>query len=134
MSETVSVPDVQARWAYSEFVDSPNFAAQYETQQFAFLYRHELDALRAKRQRGVPFSDLTPDDRYWLALMCNSFRIVLCLFFTGIERFCEVHLNKGQLAALIVPPMVSAIPRFMPFQDYIQTPCPAPGDARNVQP
>ena len=109
MTETISVPDVQARWAYSEFVESPNFAHHYETQPLAFLYQRELCGLRTKRRQGVPFSDLTPDDRYWLALMCASFRIVLCLYFTGIERFCETRLNKAQLASLIVPPIVSAI-------------------------
>jgi hypothetical protein len=40
MSETISATDVQARWAYSEFVDSPNFAAQYDNSQLAVLYSH----------------------------------------------------------------------------------------------
>jgi hypothetical protein len=54
------------------------------------------------------------------------------IFMAGIDRFREEQLNKTALAALIVPPMVSNFPEFMPFTQYIETPCSAPGDARNV--
>jgi hypothetical protein len=64
--------------------------------------------------------------------MCTAFRTVLCLFFTGIERFSEVQLHKPQIGSLIVPPMVLGFVDFVPFQEYMRIPCPAPGDARNV--
>jgi hypothetical protein len=122
--DETTLMDVQARWGYSETVNS-NFSALYDTQPF-------IDALRAKRQSGVPFKDLTAEDRYWLAFVCWSIRPNLMIFMAGIDRFREEQLSKTALAALIVPPMVSNIPKLMPFTEYIQTPCSEPGDARNV--
>jgi hypothetical protein len=121
--------DVQARWGYSEIVNS-NFSALYDSQPF--LNKAQLEALRVKRRSGVLFKELTPQDRYWLAFLCWSLRPNLMIFMAGINRFREVHLNKTTLRALIVPPMVSNIWKFMPFEEYIETPCSAPGDARNV--
>jgi hypothetical protein len=121
--------DVQARWGYSEIVNS-NFSALYDAQPF--LNKDQLDALRAKRQSGVPFTDLAGEDRYWLAFMCWSIRTNLMIFMAGIDRFRDEQLSKTALAALIVPPMVSNIREFMRFTEYIQTPCSEPGDARNV--
>jgi hypothetical protein len=119
--------DVQARWGYSEIIDS-NSSTYYDHQPF----KDQLDALRDKRRSGVPFKDLTAEDRYWLALICWSIRPNLMILMTGIDRFREQQLSKTALAALIVPPMVSNILKFMPFAEYIETPCSAPGDARNV--
>jgi hypothetical protein len=118
MTETVSLLAVQARWAYSEIINS-NFSAHYENQPFTSLYRDQLDVLRAKRLSSLPFENLTLQERYWLAFMCWSLRPNLMIFMTGVEHFCERHLNKTDLAALLVPPMVSNIPVFMPFENYI---------------
>jgi hypothetical protein len=115
-----SPSDVQARWAYSEIVNS-NFSAHYEQQPFAPLYKDQLDPLRAKRRANVPFEHLAPQDRYWLAFMCWSLRPNLMIFMTGIEVFYEADLHRSNVAALLVPPMVSNISRLMTFQDYIHT-------------
>jgi hypothetical protein len=117
-----TLTDVQARWGYSE-IDNSNYDNQPKDQ---------LDALRAKRRSDVPFKDLTAEDRYWLAFMCSCVRRNLMFFMAGIDRFREEQLNKTALGALIVPPMVSNFPEFMAFTQYIETPCSAPGDARNV--
>jgi hypothetical protein len=124
--------DVQARWGYSEIVDSKNFSALYDSHPFAPIYRGQLDALRAKRRSDVLFKDLNPQERYWLAFMCWCIRPNLMIFMTGVDRLREVHLNKTTLGTLIVPPMVSNIPKLMRFGEYIETPCSEPGDARNA--
>jgi hypothetical protein len=133
MVVSVSLLDVQARWAYSEIIDS-TFAALYKNHPFALLYKNQLDALRVKRQSDLLFADVVPADRYWLAFMCCCIRSNLMILMTGVERFREVSLNKTILADLIVPPMVSDVPRFMPFREYIQTPSSGPQDARSVVP
>jgi hypothetical protein len=120
--------DVQARWAYSEIVDS-NFSTLYDDPSG---HSSRIDALRRKRRSSFPFESLAPEERYLLALMCSSVRRNMMIFMTGVDRLREVRLNKTPLADLSVPPIVSGSRRFMPFKDYIETPCLEPGDARNV--
>jgi hypothetical protein len=128
----ITLMDVQARWGYSEIVDS-NHSDLYDKQPFAPLYKDQLAAVRAKHRSGLLFEELISEDRYWLAFMCSSLRTNLMVFVTGVECFRETHLNKTIIAALVVPSMVSNLP-FMSFRDYIRTPCSDPKDARNVVP
>jgi hypothetical protein len=123
--------DVQARWAYSEIVDS-NFSTLYDNLPPLLLNKAQLDALRAKRRSGVPFEDVAPQDRYCLAFMCCCVRPNLMIFMAGIDHFHEGQLNKAAMGALLVPPMVSNVVKFMPFSEYIEIPCSESRDARNV--
>jgi hypothetical protein len=132
--EKVSLLEVQARWGYSEIIDS-NFTTDYDNQLFMPICQQlklHLDALRIKRRSRLPFEGLSAEDRYWLAFMCWPVRPNLMVLMAGIDRFCEVELAKARLAKLLVPPMVSNILRFMPFDEYVVTPCSSPKDARNV--
>ena len=125
-STTVSLQDVQARWAYGEIID-PNFSAYYDNP----FCQTQLDALRNKRRSGVGFVELTAEDRQCLAFMCRCVRTSLLTFVARVEQFRERPLSKTDLAILLVPRVVSNLP-VMPFTLYIDTPCSEPGDARNV--
>jgi hypothetical protein len=65
----ISLLDVQARWASTEILDS-NFERLYDN-------AYDIDALRQKRRNGLPFDQLTPQDRYSLAFQCYSVRPLL---------------------------------------------------------
>ena len=93
MTDT-ALMDVQARWAYSEIVDS-NFSTLYDDPSGN---SPRIDALRTKRRASLPFEDLTTEDRYSLALMCASVRRNMMIFMTGVDRLREVRLNKRMLA------------------------------------
>lgn len=123
---TITLLDVQARWAYSEITDS-HFTGCYDN--FA-----DVDLLRAKRRDGVAFSSLSWTERYHLATMCFGVRLGLMNFFIGVERYHVRQLTKAELAQLLVPPNVWGNPRpaLIPFDQYLTIPIDAPGDARNV--
>jgi hypothetical protein len=125
----VSLQDVQARWAYGEIIDS-NFSACYDNP----FCQSQLDALRNKWRSGVGFAELTAEDRQCLAFMCRCVRTSFLTFVARVDQFREIPLSKTDLATLLVPRIVSNLPAVMPFKLYIDTPCPAPGDARNVSP
>jgi hypothetical protein len=127
-SATVSLQDVQARWAYGEIIDS-NFSACYDNP----FCQNQLDALRTKRQSGVGFAELTAEERQCLAFMCRCVRTSLLTFVAPVDQFREILLSKTDLATLLVPRRVSNLP-VMAFALYIDTPCSEPGDARNVFP
>ena len=127
-SATVSLQDVQARWAYGEIIDS-NFSACYDNP----FCQNQLDALRNKRRSGVGFAELTAEERQCLAFMCRCVRTSLLTFVARVDQFREIPLSKTDLATLLVPRMVSNLP-VMPFTLYIDTQCSEPGDARNVSP
>src|SRR5437868_3729337 len=94
----VSLMDVQARWVYSEILEGT----------LAKFYDGGLntDALRERRKAGLPFDDLTADERYTLAFQGAHVRQTLFVFFTGIEHFDLLQLTQEQLGKLIVPPDV----------------------------
>ena len=118
---TISLLDVQARWAYSE-IDSPNFARFYD-----------LPDLRAKRNSGVAFEDLTADERYSLAFQCANVRMPLMHYFTGITTFEEIPLAREELRQLHVPPVVwGGTNLTMTFWDYIKSKSDVPSDPRNM--
>ena len=125
-STTVSLQDVQARWAYGEIIDS-NFSACYDNP----FCQNQLDALRNKRRSGVGFAELTVEDRQCLAFMCRCVRTGLLTFVARLDHFREIPLSKTDLATLLVPRAVSNLP-VMPFMLYIDRPCSEQGDARNA--
>src|ERR1700758_1741974 len=115
-STTVSLQDVEARWAYGEITDS-NFGAYYDNP----FCQTQLDALRNKRRSGVSFAELTTEDRQCLAFMCRCVRTSLLMFVARVNQFREVPLSKTDLATLMVPRLISNLP-VMPFTLYIDTP------------
>jgi hypothetical protein len=128
-STTVSLQDVQSRWAYGEITDS-DFSACYDNP----FCQSQLNELRNKRRSGVAFAELTAEDRQCLAFMCRCVRTSLLTFVARVDQFREIHLSKTDLARVLVPRIVSNLPAVMRFKQYIDTQCPAPGDARNVSP
>jgi len=120
----VSLSDVEARWAYSEIVDS-NVAHRYGSDC-------RVESLRAKRRADVSFTHPTSDERCSLKLMCACVRAPLVAFLRGIESFEVVALTKMQLSALHVPPAVSQTNGLITFERYLDTPSSDPGDARNI--
>jgi hypothetical protein len=115
--------DVLARWGYSEIFDGTQ-AGNYNA-----------PALRGRRQRGVAFDDLTPQERYTLASQCAWIRSALLVYFVGIEVFELASITRFQLGHLTVPPNVwrDSNGVFHPFSHYIVQPTNEPGDARLVQ-
>ena len=124
MAVGVSLIDVQARWGYSEIVDSV-FADQYGVGQ-------DMEALRTKRRSGIPFEQLSPDDCRLLASRCGGVRPNLLTYLSGIEGFDLVEIDRATLGALIVPPNVwrDSGGQFVPFSYYISTTTEEAGDAR----
>jgi hypothetical protein len=123
---TISLLDVQARWAYSEIIDS-NFAKLYDG-------REGVEALRKKRQTNVSMEKLPLVERYNLAFLCVSVRPNMMWFVTGIERFQEVDLDRTAVATLLVPPMVTPDlqGKLVPLTTYMDIPTASSDDARNV--
>ena len=123
----VSLMDVQARWVYSEILEGT----------LAKFYDGGLntDALRERRKAGLPFDDLTADERYTLAFQGAHVRQTLFVFFIGIEHFDLLQLTQEQLGKLIVPPDVwlDSQGQFYLFSHYITTTTDEPVDARSVQ-
>jgi hypothetical protein len=119
----ISLLHVQARWGYSEIVDS-NFAHYYGG--------HDIEALRNNRRQGVLFDDLTSEDKYNLALQCATVRVNLFPYFVGVAEFEIRELSRQQLGDLWVPPNVWGSQRFVKFAEYIITQTDAAGDARLV--
>jgi hypothetical protein len=126
-NKTIALLEVQARWAYGEVTDG-TLSHTYDGLPW-------IGALRQKRTDGVEFSNLPEEDRYALALACAFVRPNLMIFFTGVEQFREVSLNRAALGNVLVPPMVSPDlnGQFLNFDAFVALPPPAdPGDARNV--
>jgi hypothetical protein len=123
----VSLLDVQARWAYSEILDS-SFSRFYDGGR-------DIAALRAKRSRGFPFDGLTPDERYSLAFQCAAVRQGMVRYLVGIKSFVEGRLTRSQLGNLSVPPIVWPESRgidVVSFRTYVSTQSAAPADPRKV--
>ncbi len=113
---TIPLLDVQARWGYTEIVDS-NHSQRYNG-------GYNIDALREKRRARVPFEDLSEAERYYLAFLCACDRANLFVYFVGIERFRLVTLSRAELGDLFVPPNVwgDSQGQFYRFSHYINTP------------
>ncbi len=116
--------DVQARWGYSKFVDA-TFSHYYD-------HRHQIEDLRAKRSAGVPFDQLSGEERYSLAILGASVRERLLIYQVGTEPFEIVEIEREALAKIIVPPNVWEQARFAPLHEYFETTTESPDDARNV--
>jgi len=123
---TFSLPEVHARWAYSEIADGV-FSHRYDR-------KPRIDELRAQRAAGRAFAELSGADRYALALLCTLTRLNLMVFNAGVEKFRVIDLTRTELGCLLVPPMISPeLQRFMPFEDFMTSlPPTSPGDARNI--
>jgi hypothetical protein len=124
----VSLLDVQARWAYSEIVDS-NFSRYYDGGR-------DISSLREKRSRGFPFDGLTADERYSLALMCAAVRQGMGRYLVGIKSFIEGRLTRSQLGNLSVPPIVWPPERrgigVVSFRTYVSGHSEAPADRDKI--
>jgi hypothetical protein len=123
---TFSLPEVHARWAYSEIADGV-FSHRYDC-------KPRVDELRAQRAAGRAFAELSGADRYALALLCTLARLNLTVFNAGVEKFRVIDLTRTELSCLLVPPMISPeLQKFMPFEDFMASlPPTSPGDARNI--
>lgn len=82
---TYSLPEVNARWTYSEISDGTlghiydSFAGSVE--------------LRAKRKAGRAFTELSEADRYALAFLCGAARPNLMIFK---REFChQLFCNRA---------------------------------------
>lgn len=121
-----SIQEVLARWAYSEICDGAN-CRHYD-------YRPNIQELRLKRGSATRFEDLSPSDHRDLAELCVLVRDnMIKLFIDRNDHFDRVTLSKSQISRFLVPQMVSNIPGFLSFAQYVTTHADHPGDARNVQ-
>jgi hypothetical protein len=123
---TISLLQVQAKWAYSE-IDDGTLSHNYDNGP-------NVEELRAKHRSGVPFNKLTPDEQYNLAFLCVAHRPNLMIFMTGVDGLVEGRLDRTHIGALLVPEMVSGTPGFMSFEGFMNTTAESPKDARNVLP
>jgi hypothetical protein len=123
--KTVSVAYVQGRWGYSE-ITSPRFAKFYNGS--------DAPELRKKRNAGVLFELLSPDECYSLAFQCVWVRQCFAPYFVGITEYEEVLLARKELADLWVPPMVwgESAGSIISFRHYMGPKTDAPDDPRNV--
>lgn len=125
--KSVSLLDVLARWGYSEIVDS-NTERHYDNGR-------DIAGLRAKRQSGVPFEDLSPEERYNLAFQSGWVRNALVVYTIGAELFDVVDIDHSILAKFVVPPNVwhpASQGQFVPFEHFMTTTSPNPRDSRNA--
>jgi hypothetical protein len=117
---------VQAQWGYSEIVDGTN-PAWYDNGR-------DINSLRDKRRNGIPFDELSKDERYNIAFQCVCVRVNLMIYMVGIEAFNLVKLNRVKLGRLYVHPNVwrDSGGRFHLFSHYIGTKTDEPNDARTL--
>jgi hypothetical protein len=120
----VPLIDVQARWAYSEIIDS--VASHWYDNGYG------IKELRTKRSTGVPYDRLSEEERYNLAFQGAQVRQSLFIYFIGTDPFDIVEINRDVLAKVLVPPIVSRIENCVPFKKYIATTSKDLDDARNV--
>jgi hypothetical protein len=122
----MSIPliEVQARWAYSEIIDS--LASHW------YDNGHGIKELRTKRSTAVPFDRLSEEERYNLAFQGAQVRQSLFIYLIGTDPFDIVEINRNMLAKFLVPPIVSKIENYVPFEQYIATTSEDLDDARNV--
>ena len=125
-TQGVPLLEVQARWGYSELIDSP-----------ASRHYSGLDHLVAKRLSGISFEDLSEAEQYELAFGTACVRTTLLAFFTGVVSFDIVEIERPKLGTMFVPPNVwypESAGRFVPFEEYMRAASADPDDARNVLP
>ena len=127
MRKLVSVSEVYARWGYSE-IDSQNNRAAYDG------LIENVKELRALRQAGVPFSQLSEFERKKLATACQRHRQFFSPSTSGIDFFEELPIGRPELALLHVHRVVSQGSSWMTFEEYEKTSSADVGDARNVIP
>lgn len=123
----VSLLDVLGQWGYSE-ITSPNTRHHYDNCP-------GIDVLRARRQGGVAYEDLSPDERYHIALQSGSIRNALLVFTIGADLFDLIELDRPTIAKLIVPPNVwhpDSNGQFVPFEHFMTTSAVSANDSRNV--
>ncbi len=120
----VPLIDVQARWAYSEIIDS--------VAPHRYNNGHGIEELRTKRSTRVPFDRLSEEERYNLAFQGAHVRQPLFIYLIGTHLFEIVEINRNVLAKFLVPPIVSRIANCVPFKEYIATTSEDLDDARNV--
>jgi hypothetical protein len=128
-AQAISQADLLAQWGYSEVINS------YSENCYAHV--PNIDAIRKKRESGMPCSDLTEDEREALASSCANCRPVLMHFLAGITRFQLNPINRQYVGALLVPPSVwhpQSKGEFVRFAEWVDIPphTDHPGDARNV--
>lgn len=123
---SIPLSHVLAHWAYSEVLDGTQ-AANYQGDG--------IEALRAKRERGVDFADLSDRERYLLAFHCGWLRPLMLRFFAGIDSFELVPMDRTELGDLIVPPNVwrDSENKFVPFRRYVNATTDETGDSRVVK-
>jgi hypothetical protein len=118
----VPLIDVQARWAYSEIIDS--VASHW------YDNGHGIKELRTKQSTGVPFDRLSEEERYDLAFQGAQVRQPLFIYLIGTDLFDIVEINRNVLAKFLVPSNVwESAGR---FEQYMATTSEEPNDARNV--
>jgi hypothetical protein len=118
----VPLIDVQARWSYSEIIDS-SASHHYD-------HGHGIAELRAKRATSVPFDQLSEAERHKLAFQNACVRRNLLVYLNGTGPFDIAEINREALAKLLVPPNVwESAGR---FEQYMATTSEEPNDARNV--
>jgi hypothetical protein len=123
----VPLIDVQARWGYSEIINSP--ASHH------YDHGHGIGELRVKRAAGVPFDQLSEAERYNLAFQNACVRPMLLAYLTGTCLFDIVEISRDALAKILVPPNVwfpESASRFVRFEQYMATGSDDPHDARNI--
>jgi hypothetical protein len=124
--EGVPLIDVQARWGYSEIVNSAG-SHNYDN-------GYGIAELRAKRASGVPFDQLSEAERYNLAFQNACIRPKLLVYLIGTDLFDVVQMNREALAGALVPPNIwfpKSAGRFVRFEEYIETRGDNPTDPRN---
>jgi hypothetical protein len=122
----VSLSDVQARWAYSEIVDS-NFQHFYDNAPM-------IDTLRSKRRSGESYWQLPHDERELLGSFCRRVRPNLMQYVASVAGFNEVSLSRHQLGVVQVPPNVLGTLDygFPPFGEFMMIPASDVQDSRNI--
>jgi len=124
--QNVPLLEVQARWGYSELMDSP-----------AARHYSDLGHLVAKRSTGTSFEELSEAEQYELAFGTACARPVLLAFLTGVISFDVVGVGRARLGSMLVPPNVwypESEGRFVSFEEYMTTTGVNLDDPRSVLP
>jgi hypothetical protein len=122
---SIPLAEVIARWGYSEVVN-----AKSSTEYDSML---EVDAIREKRLRNVPFEALSPTEIVNLYSACYNIRPNLFYLFQNIDQFKILDINRSWLGNVLVPPNVwqpDSQGRFVKYKDYITTPTDDKNDSR----
>ena len=117
VGKKISCEEFKARWAYSELT-SDRFAHMYE--------KPGTEALFDKARRGVPFDDLSSDEKRQLVAMITQCadRAGLLPALNGFRHLvCEPWTKEQLLETVTVPGL-----RWRPFRDFINEPSSSSGN------